>query len=270
MSEPAHGSYPPHAVETIAAFLRAHALADGATGVVVGLSGGVDSALVARLARDALGAETVLGVLLPDAHVPPELVAETERFADALGIARRTIPIDGPEAALRALVPEVRDRVTLGNSAARLRMTILYALAREARRLVAGTGNKSELLLGYFTKYGDGGVDLLPVGDLYKTDVWALAEALGIPEPIVRRPPSAGFWPGQTDEGELGVAYADVDRVLRRLERLEREDEIVRATGLGPETVRAIADRLAQNRHKRRPPPVAKLGLRTVGLDWRE
>jgi NAD+ synthase len=261
---------PPASVRTIHAFLRAHALADGAEGVVVGLSGGVDSALVARLARDALGPERVLGVLLPDAHVPPALVAETERYARELGIAHRTIPVDPLEGAVRSALPEVTDRITRGNTVARLRMIVLYALAREHRRRVAGTGNKSELLLGYFTKYGDGGVDLLPIGDLYKTDVWALAKELGLPEAIVKRAPSAGFWEGQTDEGELGIPYSVIDTVLRRLELLEREEEIVRATGVEAATVHAIAERLAQNRHKRRLPPVAKLGLRTVGLDWRE
>ncbi len=261
---------PPHAAATIGAFLRAHALADGATGVVVGLSGGVDSALVARLARDALGPARVLGVLLPDAHVEPSLVEETTAYAADLGLAHRQVRIEPLEAAFGASLPEVADRVTLGNTAARIRMTVLYALAREQRRLVVGTGNKSELLLGYFTKYGDGGVDLLPIGDLYKTDVWALAEELGVPEAIRRRAPSAGFWPGQTDEGELGVAYPDVDRILRRLELLEREEEIVRGTGLAAATVRAVLARVEQHRHKRRLPPVAKLGVRTVGLDWRE
>ena len=261
---------PPHTVETIHAFLRAHALGGGSTGVVVGLSGGIDSALVARLARDALGPEQVLGVLLPDRHVPSELVAETVAFADALGIESRTVGIDPLEEGFRTALPEVDDRVTLGNTAARIRMTILYAIARDARRLVAGTGNKSELLLGYFTKYGDGGVDLLPIGDLYKTDVGALAEELDLPAVIRERAPSAGFWPGQTDEGELGASYADVDRILRRLERLEREEEIVRATGLPAPTVHGVLSRVEQHRHKRRLPPVPKLGLRTVGLDWRE
>ena len=270
MSGATRSHLPPHAVETIHAFLRAHALGDGGTGVVVGLSGGVDSALVARLARDALGADRVLGVLLPDPHVPAELVEETVGYARELGIAHRTVPIDPLEAAFRAALPEVTDRLGLGNAAARLRMTVLYALARESGRRVAGTGNKSELLLGYFTKYGDGGVDLLPIGDLYKTDVWALARELGLPAAVVDRAPSAGFWPGQTDEGELGVRYADVDRILRRLELLEREEEIVRATGLPEGIVRKVLARVDQHRHKRRLPPVAKLGLRTVGLDWRE
>jgi NAD+ synthase len=270
VTEAARGHLPSHAAATIGAFLRGHALADGATGVVVGLSGGVDSALVARLARDALGPEHVLGVLLPDAQVPAELVAETERYAAGLGIVHRTVRIEPLEEAFRAALPDVRDRVTLGNTAARVRMTVLYALAREARRLVAGTGNKSELLLGYFTKYGDGGVDLLPIGDLYKTDVWALAEQLGLPAEIRERTPTAGFWPGQTDEGELGQSYRDVDRVLRGLELLLGEEEIVRETGLGAAAVRAIVERVERHRHKRRLPPVAKLGLRTVGLDWRE
>ena len=149
-------------------------------------------------------------------------------------------------------------------------MAVLYAIAREAHRLVAGTGNKSELLLGYFTKYGDGGVDLLPIGDLYKTDVYALARERRLPEAILSRAPSAGFWPGQTDEAELGGSYQDVDRILRRAELLEPEAEIVRTTGLSDELVHEVLARLAAHRHKRRLPPVAKLGLRTVGLDWRD
>ncbi len=261
---------PPHAVATIGQFLRAHALAPGLEGVVVGLSGGVDSALVARLARDALGPEHVLGVLLPNRATPPELVAETESYARDLGVAARTIPIDGIEAAFRAALPGVHDRITVGNTAARTRMAILYAIAREERRLVAGTGNKSELLLGYFTKYGDGGVDLLPIGDLYKTDVWALADELELPAAVRERTPTAGLWEGQTDEAELGASYRDVDRVLRGLEELRREEEIVAATGLGPALVRSIVARVEQNRHKRHLPPVAKLGLRTVGIDWRD
>ena len=270
MTEPAATRVRSHAAETIGTFLRAHALGGGLTGLVVGLSGGVDSALVARLARDALGPEHVLGVLLPDANVPAELVDETERYADDLGIERRSIRIEPLQEAFRAALPEVTDRVTLGNTTARIRMALLYSIAREAHRLVAGTGNKSELLLGYFTKYGDGGADLLPIGDLYKTDVWALAEQLGLPRAVRDRAPTAGLWPGQTDEAELGSTYHDVDRVLRRLELLEGVEEIARETGLDVTAVRAIAERVERHRHKRRLPPVAKLGLRTIGLDWRE
>ncbi len=265
------GVRPPRgAAATIATFLRAHALAPGLTGVVVGLSGGIDSALTARLARDALGPDHVLGVLLPNGGPDAALVRETEGYARDLGIGVRTVPIGPIVKAFEGALPDVRDRVTVGNTAARIRMSILYALARESRRLVAGTGNKSELLLGYFTKFGDGGVDLLPIGDLYKTEVVALARSLGLPDAILGRPPSAGFWEGQTDEGELGASYEEVDRVLRALEELRPEAEIGRLTGVAPEKVGSVLARVAANRHKRRLPPVPKLGLRTVGVDWRD
>lgn len=260
----------PHAVPAIHQFLRAHALSDGATGVVLGLSGGVDSAVTARLARDALGAEHVVGVLLPDARFPSELRAETERFARDLGVAARTLPIDGVERAFHDLLPEVHDRVTLGNVIARIRMTALHTIARESGKLVAGTGNKSELLLGYFTKYGDGGVDLLPIGDLYKTEVWEVAASLGIPAAIRERAPTAGLWEGQTDEGELGMPYSEIDQILYGLERLRTEEEIAEALVLPLPRVHEVAERVARSRHKRRSAPVAKVGFRTVGIDWRE
>ncbi|HTT72566.1 MAG TPA: NAD+ synthase [Thermoplasmata archaeon] len=260
---------PAHAEATIHRFLRAHA-GGPRDGVVLGLSGGIDSALCARLARDALGADHVLGALLPDAAYPAPLRAETEAFADALGIDHVTIPIAPIEAAYRAELADLTDRVDVGNLKARIRMGIWYALARPRRRLVLGTGNKSELLLGYFTKYGDGGVDLLPIGDLYKTEVRELARRLELPAPILARPPTAGLWEGQTDEEELGLPYAALDRILTGLEQLLPEREIAARTGLPPEVVRGVVARVEGSRHKRRMPPIPKLALRTVGLDWRE
>lgn len=261
---------PAHALATVSQFLRGHAQSAGANGIVIGLSGGVDSALTARIARDALGAEHVLGVLLPDAGFPAELLGETQEYARSLGIESATYPIEPALRAFRQLLSGIDDRVTLGNVAARTRMTVLYALARERHRLVVGTGNKSELLLGYFTKYGDGGVDLLPIGDLYKTEVWALAAQLGVPAPIRERPPSAGLWEGQTDEAELGLPYSAIDRILEGLERLRTDEEIAERTGLPIERVHEVALRVVASRHKRRMPPVAKVGFRTVGIDWRE
>jgi NAD+ synthase len=261
---------PPHAEATLQQFLRAHALSGSADGVAVGLSGGIDSALVARLARDALGADHVVGVQLPDARFPADLRSETEEYARSLGIASRVIPIEPLLAPFRTSLPEVADRVALGNVTARVRMIVLYAVARERRFLVAGTGNKSELLLGYFTKYGDGGVDLLPLGDLYKTQVRALARELRLPSAIQERPPTAGLWEGQTDEEELGISYADVDQILYGLEQVRTPEEIAAATGFPLERVREIVARVDRYRHKRRPPPIPKVGLRTIGLDWRD
>jgi NAD+ synthase len=261
---------PAHAEATIQQFLRGTLAESGAAGFVVGLSGGVDSALTLRLARDAVGPDRVVGLLLPDEQHPTELRAETEAYASALGVTTRSVPIAGPEAALRALFPGPHDATTWGNMKARLRMTVLYAVAREERRLVLGTGNKSELLLGYFTKYGDGGVDLLPIGDLYKTEVWELARQLGLPAAIVERPPTAGLWEGQTDEAELGLPYRHIDRILRGIEELLEPAEIAERTGLALAAVVAIEQRVRLNRHKRRSPPIPKLSLRTIGLDWKD
>ncbi len=261
---------PSHTASTLRQFLSAHAGPPAAEGVVLGLSGGIDSALCARLAVDALGPDRVLGVLLPVDGFPEALRQETEAYAHTLGIEHRVVPLGPTLAAFRSALPDLTDRTTVGNSVARLRMMTLYALARERRRLVLGTGNKSELLQGYFTKFGDGGVDLLPIGDLYKTQVRALAAELGLPSAIRERAPSAGFWEGQTDEEELGVAYVDLDRVLYGIEQLLRPEEIADRTGVPLETVRAVAERVLATRHKRRLPPIAKVGLRTVGLDWRE
>lgn len=262
---------PTHAVPAIHQFLRAHLATARAEGVVVGLSGGIDSAVVAQLARDALGGAKVLGVLLPGRVYPEELRAETLGFAHALGIRSRTVELAPVEAALEGALPELAaERVAAGNMTARLRMAVLYALAREAHALVLGTGNKSELLLGYFTKFGDGAADLLPIGDLYKTDVRAVAAGLGIPEAIRARAPSAGFWEGQTDEGELGLSYDLLDRILLGLEEMRSPEEVSALLGAPREDVERVAARVEAHRHKRRPPPIPKLRLRTVGLDWRD
>lgn len=265
-----HPRLPSYAEETIHAFLRAHVEEAGGGGAVIGLSGGIDSALTARLARDALGAERVLGVLLPDTAYSEALRSETESYAVSLGVESRTVAIDAVEAAFRPLLSEAADRTALGNVKARIRMTLLYAIARERGGLVVGTGNKSELLLGYFTKYGDGGVDLLPLGDLYKTEVRDLAERLGLPGPIRSRPPTAGLWEGQTDEGEIGLPYESVDRILRGIEELVPTSEIARRVHVPHGEVERIEAMVLGHRHKRRTPPIPKIGLRTVGLDWRD
>lgn len=262
---------PPYARSVIATFLREHVAAAGAKGVVLGLSGGIDSALVARLSVDALGKERVMGLSLPDARSSAALRQEVQEYAAGLGIRFREIPI-GPieDAFALAAATKEEDTVSQGNIKARIRMILLYAEAHRSNQLVAGTGNKSEILLGYFTKYGDGGVDLAPIGDLYKTCVFALGRELQLPEVILTRAPSAGLWEGQTDEQELGFTYDFADRVLHGLERLLRPEEIAERLEVPLEGVEAVTRRVENFRHKRRPPPIPKLTQRTVGVDWRD
>lgn len=260
----------PVAEATIHQFLRSHVEEAGAAGVLLGMSGGIDSAVCARLARDALGAERTQALLLPDELFPEVLRKEVADYARQLGISCRVVEITGPESGFRTLFPEVTDRVTWGNVKARIRMISLYLVARERRLLVVGTGNKSELLMGYFTKWGDGGADLLPIGDLYKTSVRELAARLELPSAIRERPPTAGLWEGQTDEAELGLPYSELDQILLGLEQLRTPEEIAHATRLPIDLVRRVEATVERTRHKRHLPPIPKLGLRTVGIDWRE
>lgn len=261
---------PGHTEETLRRFLRAHVAEAGAKGVVVGLSGGIDSALVLRLAKDALGPQRVWALSLPDEQMAPALREEVRSYARDLGVGFREEPIAPMEAPFLGSVVDPSDRVARGNLKARLRMILLYQEARHQEALVAGTGNKSELLLGYFTKYGDGGVDLLPIGDLYKTCVRQLSSSLGLPRSVLERPPTAGLWEGQTDEEELGMPYEQLDRILFGLERLFEPEEISQALSLPLGQVEGIVARVKRNRHKRRPPPIPKVSLRTLGLDWRD
>ncbi len=252
----------------IATFVRDHVRRAGCNGVVLGLSGGLDSAVVARLCARALGPENVLGLIMPSASSDP-LDAEHGRLsAEAAGIAWVERPIQG---ALDALAEQVdlSDAAVAGNAKARLRMIMLYAEAQAAGRLVTGTGNKSELLIGYFSKHGDGGVDMQPIGDLYKTQVRELARQLGVPDAIISKPPSAGLWPGQTDEQELGMDYATLDRILKGMELNQSPADIAAHTGLALEQIHDVDRRVRSSEHKRRAPLVPKIGIRTVGVDWR-
>lgn len=262
-------SGPGHWQAVIAEFLRRHVEAAGAKGVVVGVSGGLDSAVVAALAVAALGKRRVLAVMLP----APDSHALDAKHADlgckTLGIKPLHFGIGpilaGADAALGKR-PPARIR---GNLKARSRMMMLYAVAQQRGMLVCGTGNKSEILTGYFTKNGDGGVDLQPIGDLYKTQVRELALHIKIPRPIIAKPPSAGLYAGQTDEGEMGLTYKELDAVLRGMELNLATAAIARRAEVSPATVRKVERMVRRSEHKRRPPLIPKIGARTVGIDWR-
>jgi NAD+ synthase len=260
---------PAGAAEAIAAFLQDHVRDAGAKGVVLGLSGGVDSALVCALASRALGPRRVSAFFLKVERPGRGDLEDARAVASACKVALEerdlTVPYFAMVEATRA-----SDRAARGNLKARLRMAALYAEANRRGALVLGTGNKSELLTGYFTKWGDGGCDLLPIGDLYKTQVREMAGTLGVGKRIIDKPPSAGLYPGQTDEGELGISYADLDRVLLGLELKMADAAIVRRGGVPLAKVRKVRARVEANAHKRRMPLVCKLGMRTVGVDWRE
>ncbi len=236
--------------DRIASWLRKHLTAADADGFVFGLSGGVDSATAAALAARAAGPQSVLAAILP-CHSAPVDARLAHEVADAFVIPTVTVSLDDAFDALINNLPPTEHRLAEANVKPRLRMTALYYLAQMNNYLVIGGGNKTELLVGYFTKYGDGGVDLLPMGDLYKTEVWALARDLGVPDEVVERPPSAGLWPGQTDEEELGITYEELDRALMAIESGN-------TAGVAPETLERVQQMIASSAHKRATPPIFK------------
>lgn len=249
-------------------FIRDHVEDAGAEGVVVGLSSGLDSCVTTALAVKALGSKRVHPVFMPSASTPQADHEHAREFAKSMGLELDERPVDPVVEAVGGVLGD-RDRDTVANACARSRMMILYALARKRRAIVLGTSNKSELLVGYFTKYGDGGSDLLPLGDLYKTQVKALAAHLGLPQAILDKPPSAGLWEGQTDEEDLGVTYETLDSVLLGFELLLSPEQIVKRAGTDLATVGRIDEMRRTTEHKRNMPRVCKFGIRSLTRDWR-
>lgn len=236
--------------------------------VVLGLSGGVDSALSASLAAEALGPENVWGIIMPYKESNPESLAHARLVVERLRINSEVIDITPMIDAYFALEP-LADRVRRGNKLSRERMTILYDQSAKLRALVLGTSNKTELMLGYGTLYGDMASALNPLGDLYKTQVWQLAEYMGLPEEIIKKRPSADLWAGQTDEEELGFSYEKVDEVLYYLvdERYEPQD--LEAMGYEGAFIKRVLALVQSSQYKRRLPLIAKVSLRTIDRDFR-
>ncbi|PAU83381.1 NAD(+) synthetase [Halorubrum salipaludis] len=251
--------------ERIRTFLADEVAAANAAGLVVNMSGGLDSTVTAALAVEALGADRVYGLILPCNKIGAPHARDAEALADALGIDHDTVHLQPLFAQFGAVAPDRFDLhdepVRSGNAIARLRMAMAYLAANATDRLVCGTTNRSERLLGYVTKHGDGAADLLPLGHLYKTEVRALAAELDVPEFVVEKPPTAGFLPGQRDADDLGASYEAIDAVLRLgVDRgLDAEAVAERLTGDVDVSAETVADLLARHRataHKRTTPPM--------------
>ena len=259
---------PKDARNIIRSFIRTRVGESGREGVVIGLSGGVDSATVLELVANALGNDNVIGMIMPDGETDSTSMAL--KHAKSLEVETEIIDIGALVSNFTKRTNLFNEKVESGNLKARIRMALLYAKSSATKKLVVGTSNKSELLIGYYTKWGDGGADFLPIGDLYKTQVYRLARELKVPEQIVKRKPTAELWKGQTDEQEIGMKYEELDEILICLERKLDEETIMEKTEASRERVRLISSMIKNTVHKRIFPPVCKIGLRTVGIDWRE
>jgi NAD+ synthase len=236
--------------------------------VIVGLSGGVDSSLVTALAVSSLGTDNVVAVFMPYRSSDPQSRIDALAVCDSLGIGAEIVDITPQVDAYFDGFADA-DRTRRGNKMARERMSILYDHSMAERALVLGTSNKTELLLGYGTLFGDMASALNPIGDLYKTQVYALARSLGLPHSVLTKPPSADLWAGQSDEDELGMRYAVVDQVLHLLVDERRSRAEVIALGFDAAEVDAIVARVRGSQYKRRPPVIAKLSNRTIDREFR-
>ena len=255
------------ALQILTRFIHTEITRAGFSRAVINLSGGLDSSLSCYLAVQALSAENVLALRLPYKSSSPDSAEHAQLVIDTLGVQALTIPISEMADALIDQFPDM-DRIRQGNIMARLRMIVLYDQSQAFRGLAIGTGNKTEILLGYTTLYGDSASALNPLGDLYKTQVRQLGEAVGVPQVILDKPPTADLWSGQTDEGELGFTYAEVDQLLYLLvDQRYRPEDCVEA-GFDESFIRSVMERVRKNQFKRLLPPIAKLSNRTVGYDF--
>ncbi len=251
----------------IGGFIRAQCDQAGFDRLVLALSGGIDSALVAYLVAESIGAERLLCLLMPYRTSSPRSRADAEEVVRRLGCASELVDIstmvDG------YFGPERTDASPLrrGNLAARMRMAVLYDHSVTWNGLVVGTSNKTESLIGYTTLFGDSACAFAPIGDLYKSQVRQLAAVMAVPDPILRKEPSADLWAGQTDEGEMGLRYADLDRLLFWMVDRRRRPPELAAMGFEPAVIERVERLVAASEFKRQVPPVAKVGPRTAGID---
>ncbi len=264
---------PTETIDRIKRFLLTLREKTRASVFVVGMSGGLDSSVTAVLCALAVGRRNVIGISLPEKETSNQRnLRDAGEVADKFGFRFETIDISPLVAAAVTCIPVLDRRkgaIPYANIKARLRAVVLYYHANKRRGLVVGTGDKSEIMMGYFTKFGDGACDVLPLADMYKTSVRHLARVLGIPKRIYSKPPSPELWPGQIAEEELGVEYDKLDAILWGLERWMDPKDIAGESGLSIDLVRSVRERWLGSEHKRRPPLALKLGYRTPGYDLR-
>lgn len=254
--------------ELLVQFLRDESKNAGFHRGVIGVSGGVDSAVSAFLTSEALGNENTVGVIMPYRTSSPKSVEDAQTVIDRLGIRSEVVDIS-PMVDGYCDTWKVTDKVRRGNVMARMRMIVLYDISARERALVIGTSNKTEIIVGYGTLFGDTASAINPIGDLYKTQVWQLARALGVPQQIVEKIPTADLWEGQSDEEELGSTYARLDALLYHLVDERRNNEELQKLGFDAGFVGRVKELIQKNQFKRRPPLIAKVSYRTVNVDFR-
>ena len=239
-------------------FLRESFKKAGFSKAVLGLSGGIDSALVAYLLRDALGKENVLAIMMPYKSSNPDSLNHAKLVVEDLGINSKTIEITDM---IDAYFKNEKEATSLrmGNKMARERMSILFDYSSKENALVVGTSNKTEIYLGYSTQFGDSACALNPIGDLYKTNIWDLSRYLKIPNELIEKKPSADLWEGQTDEQEMGLTYKEADQVLYRMLEENKTVEEILAEGFNKDLVDNIVRRMNRSEYKRRMPLIAKI-----------
>jgi len=253
--------------DILTGFIKSEVTRIGMSRAVVGLSGGLDSALSCALAVDALGAENVLAVRMPYKASSKDSLDHAKLLIDQLGIPNKTIEITDMVEPLFNLDPEISN-MRKGNVMARERMIVLFDQSEVFKGLVIGTSNKTEILLGYSTIYGDSASAMNPIGDLYKTQIRQLSRAMNIPAPIIDKPPSADLWEDQTDEKELGFTYEDVDKLLYLLVDQRYSPQEAMEAGFAESFVKTVTARIRRNQFKRMQPTIAKVSNRTVGYDF--
>ncbi|MCS6805426.1 MAG: NAD+ synthase [Acidobacteriota bacterium] len=254
--------------EALTRFIREEVTKVGFRCGILGLSGGIDSAVVAFLTTRALGAEHTVCVAMPYGDHDPASLTDAQMVADLLGVRLLCVDISPMVDAYFADMPEA-DRIRRGNVMARLRMIVLYDLSRVHQALVIGTSNKTELLIGYSTLWGDMAAAMWPLGDIYKTEVRQLAEYLGVPQPLIAKPPSAGLWDGQTDEGEIGMSYAELDAILVELVDKRIPKHLLPARGFDAKQVERVSEMMRTSQFKRRLPLMPKISTRSINHDFR-